>query len=91
MAYSTTNPPRLILATGLTRSQGVWLYTSTDIHSTVEGSSYFSNATTIGMQLNDLVINQSSSGAVTLHAVTVLSSSSATAPGAATVSAFAST
>jgi hypothetical protein len=63
MAYSTTNPPHLLtippLAGGFVVGSsdawgGVWGYRSTDAVATVR-SSYFTNATDLGMKVGDPV------------------------------------
>jgi hypothetical protein len=55
MAYSTSNPPRLI-------SQGIggsgprfWNYSSTDAIAAVDATDYITNATDLGMLTGDLV------------------------------------
>jgi hypothetical protein len=53
MAYSTSNPPRLVSqpVAGLR----MWQYTSTDAVATVRVAGYFSNGWDLGMRAGDLV------------------------------------
>jgi hypothetical protein len=54
MAYTTTNPPRL-LNTGVDSGPNVWLYSSADAQATVVAAGYITNAKDLGMKVNDLV------------------------------------
>lgn len=54
MAYSTSNPPRLLSA-GLGGGISVWTYSSTDAIATVNTSGYFSNGALLGMKVGDVV------------------------------------
>lgn len=83
MAYVTTNPPiRLVGAVG--DGGELWLYSSTDVHTDVDATDYFSNGDALGMKVNDVVIVVKTSATIgaTLHVVTTV-----TAGGAATVAA----
>lgn len=53
MAYSTTNPPELVVGTQGFR---IWAYKSTDAASAVRASGYFTNGYGLGMRAGDLVI-----------------------------------
>lgn len=57
MAYSTSNPPALIVPAPMDNQVGpqLWAYKSTDAVATVLGSAYFSNGYTLGMDVGDLV------------------------------------
>lgn len=82
MAYATSNPPVKVTA-GIGSFQELWMYASTDIHTTVAGADYFSNGHALGMRVNDVVIVTKTSATIgaTLHVVTAV-----TTDGAATVS-----
>jgi len=71
MSYSTNNPPRQIVPSGLAGGSGaLWLYASTDAHGTVSGAGYFTDGSAHGMKVGDVVIVQKSdTGATTLHSV----------------------
>jgi len=72
MSYSTSNPPRLIVAHGLSGADGgVWRYSSTDAHTDVDAAGYFTDGGKLGMRVGDTVIVvKSDTGATTLHTVT---------------------
>lgn len=81
MAYSATTPPQLItprVGGGL----ALWLYASTDVHTDVDATDYFTNGDALGMKVNDTVIVTKTSATIgcTIHTVTTV-----TAGGAATV------
>ena len=82
MAYVTTNPPQ-IKVQGLGNGNSVWTYASTDVHTDVDATDYFTNGSDLGMRVNDVVMVIKTSAAIgaTLHVVTAV-----TAGGAATVS-----
>jgi hypothetical protein len=86
MAYSSTNPARKLLDSGISAGGSVFIYESTHPHATVEGANFFAgcgkgsgSSAAIGMQVADLVIavNQSTAGTsgITMHRVTSLSTS----------------
>lgn len=81
MAYAATNPPQLMhrFAGGI----GVWLYNSTDVHTDVDATDYFTNGDALGMKVNDHVHvgKTSATIGVTVHMVTAVTSG-----GAATIS-----
>ena len=81
MSYATTNPPNLI-ASSIGAAPALWVYASTDVHTDVDASDYFSNGAALGMRVNDVVIVVKTTATVgaTLHSVSVV-----TAGGAATV------
>ena len=84
MAYATTNPPNVIGNPGMGDGATLWMYGSTDVHTDVDATDYFSNGDALGMKVNDVVIVTKTSATIgsTLHTVTAV-----TAGGAATVSA----
>lgn len=84
MAYSTSNPPSQVsqgVATG-----ALWIYKSTDVHTDVDASGYFTNGYALGMKTGDVVfvIETDNSFALTIHSVTTVVTG-----GAATISAAA--
>jgi lipid-binding SYLF domain-containing protein len=83
MAYATTNPPQLLVQ-GMGDGLSLWSYASTDVHTDVDATDYFSNGDALGMKVNDTVIVTKTSATVgaTIHTVTAV-----TAGGAATVAA----
>ena len=83
MAYATTNPPQLIVP-GMGGGLALWSYASTDVHTDVDATDYFSNGAALGMRVNDTVIVTKTSATIgaTIHTVTAV-----TAGGAATVAA----
>ena len=83
MSYATTNPP-YVIAQGIGSGKKLWRYDSTDVHTDVDASDYFSNGDALGMEVNDAVIVTKTTATVgcTIHTVTAV-----TAGGAATVAA----
>lgn len=81
MSYATTNPPKKI-AGGIGSGESLWIYSSTDVHTDVDATDYFSNGDALGMDVNDVVIVVKTTATVgaTVHVV-----SAVTAGGAATV------
>lgn len=54
MAYSTSNPPRLI-GGDLTGTFQIWAYRSTDASTVVDGANYITNGGSLGMNIGDIV------------------------------------
>jgi hypothetical protein len=81
MAYSTTNPPRLIAQSVGAAGGALWLYSDGDGIETVIGADYFSNGDALGMEVNDVVLCVDSTDDV----VNVAMVSAVTSGGAATV------
>jgi len=83
MAYAASNPPNCV-AQAVGAAPALWMYVSTDVHTDVDASGYFTNGAALGMRVNDVVIVVKSSATIgaTLHVV-----SAVTAGGAATVEA----
>ena len=83
MAYAATNPPYLLASGVGGGGRNLWAYDSTDIHTDVDATDYFSNGDALGMKVGDKVIVSKTSATIgaTLHVVTAV-----TAGGAATVS-----
>lgn len=83
MTYVATNPPQLLLG-GPAAGIQLWAYNSTDVHTDVDATDYFTNGDDLGMRVGDHVIVGKTSATIgsTLHYVTTV-----TAGGAATVAA----
>ena len=81
MAYAATNPPAL-LSQSVGAAPALWIYSSTDVHTDVDASDYFSNGAALGMRVNDVVIVVKTTATIgaTLHSVETV-----TAGGAATI------
>lgn len=82
MAYSTSNPPKLLMPsfTNVSGESSVWTYSTTDAATTVDTSGYITNGGALGMKAGDIVlVTVTGTGAITSHRVV---SVSATAPGA---------
>lgn len=80
MAYSTSNPPKLLMPSfdNGTNQCAFWSYTSTDAAAVVDGDGYISNGQDLGMKVGDLVYvvdSDASPVIVTLHRVVSLSTS----------------
>lgn len=73
MAYSTSNPPALLLSQ-LGGTFKVFFYSSTDAATVVDTSSYFSDGQNHGMSVNDLVlVRDTTNNRITGHLVQSLS------------------
>jgi hypothetical protein len=57
MAYSTSNPPRLVSQSVGANGGDIWVYKDGDPVSTVVGENYFSNATELGLKAQDRIIH----------------------------------
>lgn len=79
MAYVTTNPPKCIVPS-MGSTTGLWIYTSSDVHTDVDAANYFTDGAALGMKVNDVVIVVKTTATVgaTLHVVTEVSSDGAT-------------
>ena len=84
MSYATINPPKLLLPRLGTDGVALWAYTSTDVHTDVDASDYFSDGYDLGMKVGDIVFVSKSSATIgtTVHYVQTV-----TANGAATIAA----
>lgn len=78
MAYSTSNPPRLMVASlGGTPFQQ-WVYSSTDAAAVVDGANYITNGADLGMRVGDMVIVRNTTGNITtMHQVSAVTASGA--------------
>ena len=70
MAYSTSNPPLCVIPS-LGGTPAVWIYKSTDVHTDVDATDYFTNGEALGMKADDvvIVIKSSATKGATLHTV----------------------
>ncbi len=58
MAYSTSNPP-VLLVSSFDNTPGfpnIWVYSSTELGSAVDALAYFTNADKLGMKVGDVVL-----------------------------------
>lgn len=72
MAYSTSNPPKLLVPsfTDGTSFASLWTYASTDASTVVDGDGYISDGDALGMKVGDLVlVNDTDSNLTTMHVV----------------------
>lgn len=83
MAYATTNPP-VCVTSRMGSGPALWIYNSTDVHTDVDASDYFSNGHALGMKVGDMVLVGKTSATIgaTVHYVQTVTSG-----GAATVAA----
>lgn len=81
MAYSTSNPPNKVTE-AIGTGPALWIYNSTDVHTTVVGADYFSNGDALGLKVGDHMIVGKTSATIgsTIHYVQTV-----TAGGAATL------
>lgn len=72
MAYSTSNPPRLVVGNIGSSGIQIWDYRSTDAAATVDAANYFTNGGSLGMRVGDIVFvtdTDASPVIVTMHQV----------------------
>lgn len=55
MAYSTSNPP-MVYVPGIGNLPTLWVYKHTDTDDTVIAAGYVTDAASLGMKLNDIVL-----------------------------------
>jgi hypothetical protein len=55
MAYSTSNPPRLLLQSLNGTGTSLWSYSSTDAAATVDAANYITNGGSLGLKVGDVV------------------------------------
>jgi len=78
MAYATTNPPSLV-AQRIGDGPAVWIYSSADVDSTVNGASYFSDGIALGMRVGDIVlVVDTTTPKVSYHGVASVTATAAT-------------
>ncbi len=74
MAYSTSNPPNRI-AQGVGSAPTLWQYSSTDAHTAVDATDYFTNAKDLGMRADDImIVVDTSTPTCTIHHVAAIDS-----------------
>ncbi|MBP5059133.1 hypothetical protein [Pseudomonas chlororaphis] len=83
MAYVTTNPPKLLVPR-MGTGTAMWAYTSTDVHTDVDATDYFTNGDALGLKVGDVMVVSKSTATIgtTIHYVQTV-----TAGGAATIAA----
>lgn len=79
MAYSTSNPPKLVVPsfTNVSGEISMWSYASTDASTSVDATGYITNAKALGMKAGDLVQvvdTDANPVIVTLHRVVAVNS-----------------
>lgn len=78
MAYSTTNPPRLLSVAPLTGAGQMWQYLATDVGTAVDAAGFITNGLDLGMRALDIVlVHGSTTGLVTSHIVSAVTSTGA--------------
>lgn len=76
MAYSTTNPPRVLIP-GMGGSRTVWEYSSTHGSTELLATGFFTNGQHLGMRVGDVVVSSlNSSGVLCISSVTIVAASS---------------
>lgn len=55
MAYSTSNPPKLLVPAFASSGPSLWSYDSTDAATAVDASGYVTNAKDLGIKAGDVV------------------------------------
>lgn len=80
MAYATSNPIKCMVHS--VGGPSIWYYASTDVHTDVDATDYFTDGDSRGMKVDDIVfvVKTTATVGATLHSV-----ASVTAGGAATV------
>ena len=77
MAYSSTNPPQ-VLVPGMGSAPSLWVYKSTHTSTEAANSGFFTNGAALGMKAADLVlVVNSTSGVAYLAGVVSVTASSA--------------
>jgi hypothetical protein len=78
MAYSNTG--LFMTQSGVSGGPNTFVYRSTDVHTDVDASGYFSDGVTFGMKVGDVVIVQETDNtyATTIHSVASVSGTAAT-------------
>jgi hypothetical protein len=58
MAYSTSNPPKLLTPsfTNVSGEVGIWTYASTDAATDIDVPGYFTNAKALGIKAGDVIL-----------------------------------
>jgi hypothetical protein len=79
MAYSSTNPPKLLVP-GMGEAPSMWAYRSTNLSTDTLAANFFANGGDLGMQVGDIVtvINTTSGVPYLTGVLSVVASSAAT-------------
>lgn len=56
MAYSTSNPPALLIGRFAGTGPSLWAYRSADVAADVDAANYFSDGDVLGMKVGDFVL-----------------------------------
>jgi len=86
MAYSTSNPPKLVVQGLGGNGPNIWTLTGTDADTTVDGSGYITNGGNLGMKAGDLVFYTKTDASPIANFIFNVTSVSTTAPGAVDLS-----
>lgn len=84
MAYSSTNPPHLLVASVGNRTPNLWGYSgSTESVAQIAASGFFANGHALGMKVRDFVLVSATTGSTTfgvgyVHSVAASSAASVT-------------
>jgi hypothetical protein len=82
MAYSESNPPRLVSQSVGANGGDIWVYKDDDTVSTVASVNYISNAADLGLKAQDLVVHMDTTSLTTTPLTAVAHRTSGTASGA---------
>lgn len=55
MAYSTSNPPKLMVQALAGQGPSIWSYSSTDAAAVVDAANYITNGGDLGLKVGDIV------------------------------------
>lgn len=86
MAYSTSNPPKLVVQGLGGNGPNIWTLTGTDSSTTVDTSGYITNGGNLGMKAGDIVFYTKTDASPIANFMFNVTSVSATAPGAVDLS-----
>jgi hypothetical protein len=85
MAYSASNP-LVCLVPRVGAGPAIWNYASTDAHTAVDETDYFTGCKTLGIKLGDVVfVHDTDAPTLTLHRVTAIDGDGNVTVGAATL------
>jgi hypothetical protein len=73
MAYSTSNPPRMMVPAVGSNSPSWWSYDSADAATVVRVTGYITDGYDLGMKVGDIVIQSDAAGATVAHIYVVVS------------------
>ena len=85
MAYSTSNPPQLLVGKFAGTGVSLWTYTSADAAADVDAANYFTDGDVLGMKVGDFVLGYDTTNSL-CHiwvVITVTAGSGATLNGTA--------